>query len=220
LDELIANASTNNSSPLDKNSPPIGNAPVDQVRVASNGKRIMGPREYNPMLNANGIKRTSIEIEESDVIITETRVAESLSSSSASIPFSDQVDEDSPSSEQEDSPATGVYTLNGKQTDPWSNSTSSLSMRDQATTSSSGSASTLSIPLSTHDDTLPLNVPKQSNYGMDLRLNDLHPDIVPIFRDTSERLGQLSSVSTENNTNEQKKTNMNKFITNIFFIET
>ena len=89
-------------------------------------------------------------------------------------------------------------------------------MRDQATTSSSGSASTLSIPLSTNDDTLPLNVPKQSNYGMDLRLNDLHPDIVPIFKDTSERLGQFSSVSTENNTNEQKKTNMNKFITKIF----
>uniref|UniRef100_A0A060TBK8 ARAD1D32670p n=1 Tax=Blastobotrys adeninivorans TaxID=409370 RepID=A0A060TBK8_BLAAD len=131
--------------------------------------------------------------DEDDVEVTETRTLDravdkaitelrSYSSTSGSPPCLERrMDEaeDSLASEQEDTPVL-MTDMNGGSS--WNGSTSSLSLRRVATNNSTNG----------------LMNPSNGSQAVaqkleDLTLDDLHPDIVPIFKDTTDRLGQLST---------------------------
>ncbi|KAA8915775.1 hypothetical protein TRICI_002075 [Trichomonascus ciferrii] len=145
-----------------------------------------------------------------EIIITETKIVnedkqKSAARSSVSPPYLDERgDEESPVSEQEDTPVLLAY-MPGEQ-DQWNSSTSSLSLSRQSPSSrnyENGKNKELldyETRASSPDKMIrqPLETKVVRNQQKPLEttiLTDLHPDIVPIFKDTSDRLGQLSLVS-------------------------
>lgn len=145
-----------------------------------------------------------------EIIITDTKIVndekqKSTVRTSASPPYLDERgDEESPVSEQEDTPVLLAH-MPGEQ-DQWNSSTSSLSLSRQSPSSrtyENGKNKELldyETRASSPDKMIrqPLETKVVRNQQKPLEttiLTDLHPDIVPIFKDTSDRLGQLSLVS-------------------------
>lgn len=149
----------------------------DNRNVANHGNGGDDEEEDNvEVTETRSLDRTDRAV---DKAITELRSYSSTSGSPPCLERRLDEAEDSLASEQEDTPVL-MNDMNGGSS--WNGSASSLSLRRVATNNSTNGLMNSSNGSQAVAQKLD-----------DLTLDDLHPDIVPIFKDTTDRLGQLSS---------------------------
>lgn len=214
LEELISDNKEHNSSSSHTVSE---EEEAESVRNSISSQPLLNNNEQE-VEDENKFGEDSVTLTDDEIIITETNYikpqekqqsSNTTARNSISPPYLDERgDEESPVSEQEDTPV--LLASMPEHNNQWNESTSSLSLSRQQSPAyknyyengkNKGLLELESGPRSSSPDKMirqPLETKVVRTQQKPLEttiLSDLHPDIVPIFKETTDRLGQLSMVS-------------------------
>ncbi|CAN6672012.1 hypothetical protein TRVA0_045S00870 [Trichomonascus vanleenenianus] len=176
----------------------------DHAYHHSSGGESLKPRDNNAFrpnsVNSDRChsESTSGSAHQTPTTITTISERSHSSVSTSSPPFLGE-DADESTSEQDETPLLLAHSPNGTRQEPinyWNGSTSSLSLTSDKTLQMSLKQTVMmeeKLAKAPIVERKPVPGPPQQQRLKMSNLNDLHPDIVPIFKDTSDRLGVLSS---------------------------